>query len=226
MADLPELKRDIEWFFTAPSVEPARHQLPDRRMSTLYLLRRDALNCLTQRVDGRLLTEEEALAPQSYQRIFPSVMVITSGIDLLAKFHSGEDEGAVGTRFEAYLSACGNLTPDEAHALWLLRNAQVHSYGLYGFIDLPKRAGGGRFPYRFTLLEMLPDFHRGPKIAWQSPGSNTWVVCVATLYEMFITSVANYEQRLLARCDAIDDGLPKAFAKMFERYGYLGITEQ
>jgi hypothetical protein len=106
---------------------PLAYRQPPGEFGILYLLRRDINRCLTPG-EGSWL----------------GAMGIFAGIDLLAKFYKGTDKGEVGKRFRLftrkYFDTSGNA---EAVAIYQLRNAMMHSFGLYS------RVGG--VDHRFCL---------------------------------------------------------------------------
>lgn len=111
-----DLDQMLDFFFRDPAIEPT-FQPGNNLFSNLYLLRRDINTCFAS------------------DAIWPGVMAIMSGIDLLAKFFAGADTtapGDVGNRFRAF--AGEYLTNNNAidnEVLYQLRNSLLHSFGLY-----------------------------------------------------------------------------------------------
>lgn len=102
--------QDESLFFTDPQTGPS---IPGE-FSTLYLLRRDARSCLEHSI------------------LWPGVMCIMAGIDLLSKFLDGSDSvSGVGERFRTFAVNYLHLTEKDADSLYELRNALLHSFGLF-----------------------------------------------------------------------------------------------
>ena len=105
-------------FFTDPATDP---ESLGGHLSVLYLLRRDIIGCLER-------PEQE---PPQFG--FPATMTILAGIDLLGKFRVGDDKhGCSGWRFKSFLEEY--FLPCSSHdaiIIYLLRNAMMHSFGLY-----------------------------------------------------------------------------------------------
>ena len=87
---------------------------------------------------GTVVAEDAVLAyPAERHRLFSTVMVIMSGIDLLAKFHAGnDDKGGVYDRFTAFVAAfMFNSDPsatEYAEVLYLgCRNPLLHSFSFH-----------------------------------------------------------------------------------------------
>src|SRR5689334_11965232 len=114
---------DINSFFMAPSTPPVVPGV----LSQLYLLRRDISTCFSIDPDngGQLST----------QALWPGVMAICAGIDLLGKFLAGNDDiGGVGPRFRTFLTTFFGISQNEATTVYQLRNSLLHSFGLYSEI--------------------------------------------------------------------------------------------
>ena len=134
---MPTLAEKIAQFFTPPSVDP--DTLPLER-SVLYLLRRDTNFCLG-------INQVTGIADDPRGRaLFPGVMAIMAGIDLLGKMVDGHDSSKrAGARFQAFAldyvrkDNAAPLTQNEAWCLWLLRNSMLHSFGLLSKVSDPRR---------------------------------------------------------------------------------------
>lgn len=67
--------------------------------------------------------------------IFPLVMCVMSGIDLLGKFYAGKDgrdrNDNVETRFKFFCEFIGVSDKNHRNTLFTLRNSIMHSYGFY-----------------------------------------------------------------------------------------------
>ncbi|HEU5452486.1 MAG TPA: hypothetical protein VFU76_10895 [Terriglobales bacterium] len=117
---------DVDFFFTPPTVDPARHRRDDQSYSVLYLLRREAQDCLIGTVIDEAAVRDY---PGDKHRVFASTMVLLSGIDLLGQFL--HPTGSVEARFTRFVTTY--LYPndaDAAAALYAVRNALMHTFGL------------------------------------------------------------------------------------------------
>jgi hypothetical protein len=176
--------------------DPAIDHPPPYAYSVLYLLRRDIAYCMGD-------------DPSSVKALFPGVMGILAGIDLLAKFHAGSDTSAVGRRFRRFVRQYfGPLSSREQEILYQLRNALMHSFGLYAY------DGRRRRTYRFELCD-----GSGPLL---EPSPDDWFrIHIRTLYEAFERAIEAYHQDLQH-----DAALEAHFEAMFPRYGWIarGLT--
>ncbi len=118
-----DIKDIINEFFFAPTTPKS----PPGLFSSLYLLRRDAAQCM-----GINPNTFQPFPPGTAQALWPGLMGVFAGIDLLAKFYKG-DGGPIKNRFEDY---CKDYVVPEhrdwKESLWKLRNSVMHSFGLYG----------------------------------------------------------------------------------------------
>jgi len=134
-----DLTVNLNAFFRNPksTPQPPGSQPP----STLYLLRRDVAQCLG--FNPNTSEEDKKKYPPA---LWPALMGIFAGIDLLAKFYCDNDkQGKVGERFKKYIQEYfKGIAPGQEDHLWLVRNALMHSFGLYAE-DRSSRA------YRFIL---------------------------------------------------------------------------
>jgi hypothetical protein len=175
---------DAAIFFKDPRIGPS---LPDD-FGTLYLLRRDIKSCM----DAKIL--------------WPGAMCIMAGIDLLGKCLDGRDlPGETGKRFCNFAVKYFHLPPSEAEALYQLRNALLHSFGL---ISNAKSAH-----FRFQLQAA------GSSILISLLAPNTFKVDLICLHDRFETAVSEYHRDLLG-----DAKLQKHFSSMFPVYGKTPIT--
>ena len=109
---MSNIENDIALFFQDPTTEPGT----PGKLGVLYLLRRDIRECVT--IEKKIL--------------WPATMAILAGIDLLGKFYAGEDGGGVGLRFRSFVDKYFQpISDDDAETIYQLRNALLHSFGLY-----------------------------------------------------------------------------------------------
>ncbi len=180
--------QDIELFFE----DPNEYHNPPRQFSVLYLLLRDISYCI-----GENQNEGKA--------IFPAIMGILAGIDLLAKFFVGNDGRGVGPRFKSYVNKYFELdNENDATIIYQLRNALLHSFGLYS------EDSNNVYHFRLSknhnvLIEEQPD--------------NYYQIDVQILYKKFKQSINEYYKDL---CDD-KDNLRQNFTNMFHKYGKIYI---
>ena len=213
----------LNLFFESPTIEPAAAGVPDtsgalmlgtcKRYSTLYLLRRDVDRCLTAN-------------PPIY---WPGIMAMLAGIDLMAKLYDGDDKttgGAIGTRFKKFVE--DQMSAGDGDAMWKLRNAILHSYGVY-FEESPPPPPPGGF-VGSAMLAMIPKrFRLTASNAPAAPAGSTLFntaglvveIDVQALTTSFAAAVTSYET--LIRTTTAEQ--PTKFEPMFDKYGWLFIHE-
>ncbi len=133
-------QQQIELFFRDPNDVPGDTGLH----STLYLLRRDIRKCLSI----GFADQNESIAR------WPGAIAILAGIDLLAKFFTGQDDFFQGPqklnvskRFTNFIENYFHLdSSDQIDAIYQLRNALIHSFGLYSQDQKTKKV------YKFVLV--------------------------------------------------------------------------
>jgi len=192
------LMTDINSFFMNPSTVPV---IPGT-FSQLYLLRRDISTCFgIDPNNGQRL---------SSQALWPGVMAICAGIDLLGKFLAGNDaRRGVGTRFKTFLTIYFGISQNDAKTIYQLRNSLLHSFGLYS--EVTDNAGNVDRVYRFIL-----DRGRGALIT--ALDSDTYLIDIEILRTKFENAIAAYEAQLRA-----DATLQTNFANMFPKHSGIRI---
>lgn len=183
---MTQIQDDIAFFFTEPEVAPEA----EGDVSVLYLLRRDIKQCI----------DNETI-------LFPATMAILAGIDLLGKFHSGKDTSpGVGERFKEFVKTYfQQLTPDNAEVLYQLRNALLHSFGLYS------RTLKGHVYRFFLVFEAI-----GGTLIGRERDGNIYIISIKTLYDRFERAIAQYHESLKT-----DQDLQQNFSRMFLMYGKI-----
>jgi hypothetical protein len=187
------LDEAIDCFFRDPASPPEEFG----QFAILYRLRRDIIECFGQ---------EPSTGARRRKIIFPGVMALLAGVDLMGKFYAGSDNtgrGEIGRRFRAYLNNFMGTQGDEDETLWQLRNSLLHSFGLYS-------RGGGK-TYYFELVEAA-----GPLID-PVPGDRYRVNCTK-LDEAWRASLLEYERQL-----RVDSRLGNHFRHMLPNYGMMVI---
>ena len=176
--------RDQETFFQDPSIVPN----PPGNFGILYLLRRDIRRCMDNKI------------------LWPGAMSILAGVDLLGKFRAGDESAGVGTRFKGFISAYFHVSPSDGDAIYELRNALLHSFGL---ISKTKKGPIYRFQLDFgTNTTLVSLSHTG-----------SYLVDILSLQTHFENAVEEYRQDVLASPD-----LQTKFAAMYPDYGAIPIT--
>ena len=100
MSTTTRLDRKIAWCFSSPNDPPAKHSR-DGRFSVMYLLRRELIDTAGYNPDA---DNEDAVDAEGVRnRLFASLIVMFTAIDLLAKFQFGDKNG-VGDRFTGFLT--------------------------------------------------------------------------------------------------------------------------
>ena len=164
---------------------------------TLYMLRRDISLCFG--------ICPETLASTGTEALWPGTMAILAGIDLLAKFTKGTDSGQVGDKFKDYLERYGNLTAeDDRTIIYQLRNAMLHSFGLYS------KTPAGKI-YRFAV-------NRSGSHLIVKTAPDSFTVNIELLRACFENSIANYVTAL-----ASDTQLQQFFTALYPDYGRVFI---
>ncbi len=210
--------------------EPRENRPANQPLSVLYLLRRDAAQCLGY--DPNTYTIASQPLEDGRQVLWPGVMAVFAGIDLLSKFHAGTDEDQIppGTvqadhwrysvtgRFIAFINAYFNLNQQESEMIYQLRNSLDHSFALWS-----RRRRDGQV-FRFTLgrqaeaqANRLMDFRND---------ANGELECIVYLYELhrrFEQVVAQFQPDLRRRVEQTPAD-QQAFETLVERYGFIGIA--
>ena len=132
-------------------------------------------------------------------------MAILAGIDLVAKFFKGDDTlGRGGKRFREFVTTYFQpITPGDEETIYQLRNALLHSFGLYS----PTRTK----TYRFFLSE-----NRAPLV--QILAKDIYQVDLLTLHQAFENALRKFGADLNN-----DATLQVNFLKMITNYGAIHI---
>ncbi len=186
---------EADLFFREPSVSP---RFPDT-FGILYLLRRDATQCLG--VDPNTGSKTMPLA------IWPGAMTVLAGIDLLGKFYAGSDKSTeVGKRFQDFVSQYfAPIKQGDENAIYQLRNALLHSFGLYS------KTKSETFRFIVTYL--------GGELVTRVDKEKVHVD-LETLHHKFEHAIKEY-QFDLGGCSK----LQRNFKNMFHKYGSIHIEK-
>jgi hypothetical protein len=165
-----EDKKRIENFFREKTYNPGEN-------SSLALLRNDMDRCFTSGI------------------LYPGVVGIMTGIDLLAKFYKGEDSiNGVGKRFDNFLKDYFYLKDkEERKYVYQLRNAMLHSCGLFS-ID------NKNIIYRFTLRQNGKFMLYSKEDSVARVSINIW-----ELRERFNQAIYFYKKDLIERKEVLDN---------------------
>jgi hypothetical protein len=196
------LQEQLDFFFAPPL--PEHTGTPQ---SPLYLVRQEMQKCFI----GTVVAEDAILAhPAKRNHLFSTVMVIMSGIDLLAKFHAGsDDKGGVCDRFTGFVVAfmfAGDPSATEyAEILYLgCRNPLLHSFSFH------------QQDYRITVIDKWSPSEVAVRRVYSD--RQHFVIDVEALVQAFVKTVRGYEAAVRKR-----DDLQKHFTKMFPTYGSIGV---
>lgn len=190
-----QIKSKIEFLFRIPSDIPTEH---DTRFSNLYLLRRDICYCLGQNPDEFGTPKAKGYFTENQQVIWPGVMAIMAGIDLLAKFAYGDQPSQVGKRFKMFVKEF--ISQGDEEVLYQLRNSLLHSFGLY--------SKQGNNEYRFLLGR-----NTGNEVLFQMHGSYHYVN-VVRLHQLFEASIPKFKEILEENIDGYME-----FESLLDKYG-------
>lgn len=144
--------------------------------------------------------------PSGSSVLWPGAMTMLAGIDLLAKFLAGSDDTSPGKPGERYRNFLGkyftNLSQSDRDVIYQLRNALLHSFGLYS-------KGNGKV-YRFVLDCGCT----GPIVSHMHPDRYGIDLCV--LHQEFERAVVAYQNELESNKE-----LQANFTAIFPNYGRI-----
>lgn len=206
----------IAFFFQSPNTKPRDHSR-DGLHSVLYLLRRELIETLGYHPDQH--TETDVERGGSRHRLFASMILMFTTIDLLAKFVP-EPPGkiTIGQRFINFLSSHehGQVAPENAKLLWAARNSLVHAFGVPDDESLAK-VGLKYAGFAQRKEEHLPI---GSGQTFIERSADAAVVYVDGLYKLTMTIIPKLEESLYGEA-----GVPNrpAFVTAFDKYGRIRI---
>jgi hypothetical protein len=196
------LQEQLDFFFAPPL--PEHTGTPQ---SPLTVVRQQMQECFI----GTVVSEDAILAyPVKRNSLFSTVMVIMAGIDLLAKFHAGNDDKSdVRDRFTAFVAAfmfdSDPLAAEYAEVLYLgCRNPLLHSFSFH------------QQDYRITVIDRWSPSEVAVRRVFGD--RQHFVIDVGALVQAFVKTVRGYEAAVRKR-----DDLQKHFTKMFPTYGSIGV---
>ena len=174
--------------------DPCEPRTQPGTLAYLYVLRQDISWCLGH----------DAVSGQynPLPTLWPGAMAILAGVDLLGKYRAGNDDREkVGQRFKDFLRDYFPLDADDCETLYQLRNALLHSFGLYS-----------RNRNREYLFQLVPGgFSLLTEI---EPG--LYQVDIAALHQTFEQAVTRYREDVEGSQE-----LQGRLATMFQHYGVM-----
>jgi hypothetical protein len=174
--------------------------------SSLFMLRREAQDCLIGKVVDEDAVIEEAMRGE--HRLFATLMVVMAGVDLLAKLYAGSDDlGGVGTRIKSFAARYRfQNAADPARSAEILyqgiRNPLLHSFTLYDR------------KLEIWLINRQPQFD-----IFENPEKPGHVlVSIEGVYLAFVRGLRAYHAELVNSADLL-----VKFESMYEKYGSTGF---
>jgi hypothetical protein len=195
------LTQKVGFFFDAPE----NFASPFGLKSTLQQLRRELQMTL---YDVDEIMPEDVARWRQFQprRLFASIGLMMTTIDLLAKMHAGRDDGRIGDRFQRFCRAFlpGISTSAQSAVLWSYRNSLSHSFGLYD-------------RKRVLSIRQINTLYRPLQ---NRRGTNRWALRLVDLQISLMIATGGYRRRILS-----DPRTAQRFSgEMFSRYAILPIS--
>lgn len=183
-------QQEFDIFFFDPKISIE----PPAIYGVLYLLRRDIYRCLGYNMQTW---------HNSGNGIFwPATMTVLAGIDLLAKFYTGDDTmGNVGNRFKRFFETYINSSNSEI--IFQLRNSMLHSFGLVSKTKLKR--------YEFIVSSQMGELV-------EQFSDTIYRVDVLRLFIEFESAILKYKEDIKKNDDLIVN-----FQLMFVDYGKIII---
>ena len=199
-----EQSNAIEMFFKDPLKPQTDKSIEIEGKSFLYMIRKDANVCLN-------VTEtNQEIA------IWAATTVIFAGIDLLGQFYTGKQEDQVGYRFKTFCEDfITNGDVDQAEAIYMLRNAFVHRYGLFS------KTRNGNIKYEFTVTYKEVGLPLVTK-TFDDGQTKKYTVELFVLHKKFEEAVMDYKKRVCAN----KNNELNTFMNVYQSYGKIGHEEQ
>lgn len=205
---------DIEFFFQPPSTPDLQHQR-NGQFSVLYLLRRELLETLGFNPDADDESRVWTDGPQ--HRLFASLILMFTAIDLLAKFHQAE--GGVGQRFRGFLTSWegAQIGRDDAELLWAVRNSLVHSF------SGPDSETLTRMGMTDVVIAQrsVQDTSMGAGHVFVRTNGVSAIVYIDGVYKLLISAINTYHMALFGEEETV---LRPIFEASFQRYGTLRVS--
>jgi len=212
----PTTDEIIEFFFADPATSPSTHARGDQ-FSVLYLLRRELLE--TQGYDPDRDEEATAWKEGARNRLFASVSLMFTGIDLVAKFEQGDKSGGVGARFRNFLTSSdgGELDADAAKLLYGVRNSMLHAFGVPDG-DMLADLGLKQIAIAQKRIENTPIGQGSVSVRTNGEVAEVYI---DGIYRVFLDAVDNYRNSLFgSHAQPARD----QFEQMFAKYGTIRMV--
>lgn len=215
MTDFLDDDERVAFFFTDPRTAPAAHS---RRgvHSILYLLRRELIETLgyTRKTDG----EDDVSAGGSRHRLFASLILMFTAMDLLGKFMFPDDNRAT-TRFLKFVRAedGAGRTEFEVQLLWAWRNSLVHAFGTPAPGDL------AAFNVTTYVLAQRKEPPGAPRVSIVDfdPASGVAALYVDGVFSVLRRAIRAYYESLVGT--GSQEQRTK-FREAFEKYGLIQMA--
>ena len=219
------LEQQFQQYFAHGAANPTA-------LSMLHLLRRDASQCFGYDPNTYDVRLNPAITA-SPKVLFPGVMTIFAGMDLVAKFFAGSEleqtpagtapadqwKFASGPRLKKFAEQyiCGNAV--DAETLYQLRCALDHSFSLWA-----QRRNNGMV-YSFVLADPDPA-HPNTVLRTRvgTLGETEAIIYVYELHKKFQESLLSFEGAYYAQLDSTPGDLP-IFQGLLDHYGFMGIAQ-
>lgn len=215
---MPELDDAIAFFFSDPGDPPERHlqEGAGDEASALYLLRREIID--TAGYDPDVDDEEAVVDGGVKKRLFATMILCFTVIDLLAKFATGKKMGPAFKEFVGSPNG-GGMTALNADLLWAVRNALVHQFNVPDEDNAAMKALGLK---KFSF-DQRREFDvggiQGQSVVVQDGEEVT--VYIDGLVKFTFATVRKYEDTLFGS----DSGqVRQRFKDAYPVYGVIGMT--
>jgi hypothetical protein len=210
----PTTDENIEFFFADPSTSRSTHPRGDQ-FSVLYLLRRELLE--TQGYDPNVRdAEDTAWKAGAQHRLFASLSLMFTGIDLIAKFEQGDKSGGVAARFQGFLKSSegGGLDDHAAELLYAVRCSLLHAFGVPDDDALAKL---GMKQIAIAQRRMASTTLGVGSVSVRTNGEVAEVY-IDGMYRVLLDAVDNYRNSLFGRSS---QPARNQFDQMFAKYGTI-----
>lgn len=204
----------IRFFFEEPHIGLEQHK-QDGITSVLYLLRRELVETAGFNPDTD--KESEVAKKGIKNRLFASLILMFSAVDLLAKFMLG-DKGGPGERFKAFLKSSdgGQMLAQNADLLYAIRNSLVHAFGL------PDEDGLAKLGLKGVSLgqRKLTENPEWPGLISVESDGDIAVVYIDGVFRILLNCISRYLETLYGSASG---PVRVKFEAAFDKYGKIRI---
>jgi hypothetical protein len=206
-----DLDSKIEFFFASPG-SPLDSHKRDGLVSVLHLLRRELIDTAGYDPDAG---DDEAVVDSSgvRRRLFASLILMFTGIDLLAKFHLG-DSGGVGDRFKKFLKdkhVSGSVGRD-ADLFYAIRSSLVHAFGM------PDSDALQKLKMKSIAIAHERVVMKGGGLLVVQTQDDVAIIYVDGVFRSFRFAAERYHESLYG---SGSDDARAMFEQMFDKYGTI-----